>query len=97
MYDCLLENIKAYFQKYLQADRNAWLAVKFSLGLDFPNLPYMVDGDIRLTQSLAILRYLGRKFNLAPSNEAEQVASHMPDKPSTAVSIKAALVIVSAF
>ena len=56
-----------------QADRDSWLAKKFDLGLEFPNLPYLIDGDVKLTQSLAIIRYLGRKFNLAATNEAEQV------------------------
>lgn len=27
-----------------------WLAVKFTLGLDFPNVPYYIDGDIKLSQ-----------------------------------------------
>ena len=40
---------------------------KYNLGLDFPNLPYVIDGDVKLTQSVAVLRYLGRKFGLAPS------------------------------
>src|SRR5437016_4434764 len=32
--------------------------------LDFPNLPYLFDGDLKITQSKAILYYLGRKLNL---------------------------------
>ena len=35
-----------------------------SLQLDFPNLPYLIDGDVRITQSSAILRYIGRQFDL---------------------------------
>lgn len=33
---------------------------KYTLGLDFPNLPYLIDNekDVRLTQSMAIMRYL---------------------------------------
>ncbi len=27
----------------------SWLSVKYELGLDFPNLPYMIDGDVKLT------------------------------------------------
>ena len=30
-------------------------------GLPLPNLPYYIDGDLKLTQSMAILRHLGRK------------------------------------
>ena len=40
---------------------------KYNLGLDFPNLPYLLDGDVKLTQTIAIMRYLGRKFGLSPS------------------------------
>lgn len=30
--------------------RRQWLAEKPTLGLDFPNLPYLLDGDLRITQ-----------------------------------------------
>ena len=46
---------------------------KKSLPLDFPNLPYLFDGDVKLTQTNAILRYLGRKLNMAGSNEMERI------------------------
>ena len=39
--------------------------------LPFPNLPYYKDGDIRLTQSMAILRHLARKYNMGSSTEEE--------------------------
>ncbi|XP_029826122.2 glutathione S-transferase [Ixodes scapularis] len=48
-----------------------WEADKFSLGLKFPNLPYYIDGDLKLTQSLAIMRYLSRKHDLAGRTEEE--------------------------
>lgn len=35
-------------------DRSQWLSDKFRLGLDFLNLPYLIDGAYRLTQSNAI-------------------------------------------
>lgn len=34
---------------------------KFKLGLDFPNLPYIKDGDINLTEHRAITHYLIQK------------------------------------
>lgn len=52
-------------------DRSDWLKEKFTLGLKFPNLPYYIDGNVKITQSLAILRYLGRKHDLAARNEDE--------------------------
>ncbi|CAH3192690.1 unnamed protein product [Porites evermanni] len=35
-------------------NRDCWFSVKFTLGLDFPNLPYYIDGDIKITQSNAV-------------------------------------------
>ena len=61
-------------------DRKEWLDVKFTLGLDFPNNPYIIDGDVRLTQSIAVLRYVGRKFGLAPKTEAEQVRADLVEQ-----------------
>jgi hypothetical protein len=40
------------------------MQVRDSLGLPFPNLPYLVDGDTKLTQSTAILRHIGREYGL---------------------------------
>merc|ERR1712165_309388 len=39
--------------------------------LSFPNLPYYVDGDVKLTQSAAILRHIGRKNGLYGLNDNE--------------------------
>ncbi|XP_037579759.1 glutathione S-transferase Mu 2-like [Dermacentor silvarum] len=49
--------------------RDEWLADKYKLGLDFPNLPYLIDGEVRISQSFAIMRYLGRKHGLMPKDE----------------------------
>uniref|UniRef100_A0A8C8VVT6 glutathione transferase n=1 Tax=Peromyscus maniculatus bairdii TaxID=230844 RepID=A0A8C8VVT6_PERMB len=45
-------------------DQSQWLNDKFKLGLDFPNLPYLIDGSHKITQSNAIMRYIARKNNL---------------------------------
>ncbi|XP_074594729.1 glutathione S-transferase-like [Brevipalpus obovatus] len=50
------------FKKYTSLSE--WAADKASMRFDFPNLPYLIDGDVKLTQTLAILRYLARKLNL---------------------------------
>ncbi|XP_012607054.1 glutathione S-transferase Mu 2 isoform X1 [Microcebus murinus] len=54
-------------------DRSQWLNEKFKLGLDFPNLPYLIDGAIKITQSNAILRYIARKHNLCGETEEEKI------------------------
>ena len=41
------------------------------MGLEFPNLPYYIEGDLKITQSMAILRYLGRKHKLYGNNDKE--------------------------
>nr|XP_050048194.1 glutathione S-transferase Mu 2-like [Dermacentor andersoni] len=51
--------------------RGEWFKDKFALGLKFPNLPYYIDDDVKITQSLAILRHLGRKYDLNASSSLE--------------------------
>ena len=51
--------------------------VKYKKGLDFPNLPYLFDGEIKITQTNAILRYLGRKYDLEGKTEADKVRVDM--------------------
>jgi len=41
--------------------------------LDFPNLPYFIDGDVKITQTKVILAYLGRKHNLDGTTENERI------------------------
>ena len=69
-------------------NRDEWLNEKPNLGLgksisnvrwladfsrlDFSNLPYLFDGDVKITQSKAILFYLGRKFHLMGKTLTEE-------------------------
>lgn len=57
--------------------RDAWLSVKNTLGLAFPNLPYYIDGDIKITQSNSILRYIGDKHGLLGKTPKEKVDCDM--------------------
>ncbi|XP_052492464.1 glutathione S-transferase Mu 1-like [Budorcas taxicolor] len=54
-------------------DRSQWLNEKSKLGLDFPNLPYLIDGTHKLTQSNAILRHIARKYNMCGETEEEKI------------------------
>ncbi|XP_013412353.1 glutathione S-transferase B [Lingula anatina] len=56
---------------------DSWMSEKFNLGLPLPNLPYWIDGDTKLVQSHAILKYHARKHNLCPKSEAEVVRCDM--------------------
>jgi len=46
--------------------RACWMDIKESSGLDFPNLPYYVDGDVKICESWAIMRHIARANNLLP-------------------------------
>ena len=58
-------------------DKSCWFDNKFSFGLDFPNLPYYIDGDVKITQSNAILRYIARKHDMLGKNDKEKAMVDM--------------------
>lgn len=61
-------------------DKSCWFDVKPTIGLAFPNLPYLIDGDFKITQSQAIIRYIARKrqdLNLLGSNDKEMALVDM--------------------
>jgi glutathione S-transferase len=43
-------------------DRSMWLNEKFTLDLEFPNLPYLVDEDAKVTETTAIMKYICAKW-----------------------------------
>ncbi|XP_055354120.1 glutathione S-transferase class-mu 26 kDa isozyme 7-like isoform X2 [Paramacrobiotus metropolitanus] len=47
--------------------------------LDVPNLPYYADGDLKITHSIAIIRYLGRKHGLVAKNDKDTIEQDMMD------------------
>jgi glutathione S-transferase len=58
-------------------DKSCWFDNKFSFGLDFPNLPYYIDGEVKITQSNAILRHIARKNDLVGKSEKEKAMVDM--------------------
>ncbi len=56
--------VGAHWQDKLYTDRTEWFDKdKKSLGFKFPNLPYLIDGETKVTESAAILRYIAKKFH----------------------------------
>ena len=52
-----------------------WADKKYTLGLDFPDLPYLIDGDLQFSQSMTIYIYLMQKYvpELQGKTEAEKI------------------------
>ncbi|XP_071043426.1 glutathione S-transferase Mu 2 isoform X2 [Parasteatoda tepidariorum] len=73
--------------------RQEWLKVKNTLGLAFPNLPYYIDGDVKLSQSIAILRYLARKLKLDAETEEERIRTDLIEQQ--AIDLRAGLVSIA--
>ena len=46
-------------------DRSSWLDAKNTLGLEYPNLPYLIDGETKLSETKAIMRYIAKKWRPA--------------------------------
>lgn len=42
--------------------KSDWTKERDSLGLDFPNLPYLIDGDFKLTESKSIMKYVAARY-----------------------------------
>ena len=45
-----------------ELDGSMWLDAKFNLGLDFPNLPHLIDGDFKISETCAIMKYVAAKW-----------------------------------
>ncbi|CAG2111717.1 unnamed protein product [Medioppia subpectinata] len=54
-----------------------WNSGKFTLGLDYPNILYYIDHDLKLIQSIAIMRYLGKKHGLSAISEPQRDVQYM--------------------
>ena len=58
----LLAYTNTPFTEVQYESREKWFEEdKKNLGLEFPNLPYLIDGDFKLTESSSILNYIVRR------------------------------------
>jgi len=68
----MLEYLGVKYENKYKASIEEWVKEKNQIGIELHNLPYIVDGDVKLTQSFAIMRYLARKHKtLLPKTELE--------------------------
>jgi glutathione S-transferase len=56
-----------------------WFEQKSKLGIDFANLPYLIDGNRKMAQSGAIIKYLARKHKLVAQSEDEMIQQDVVD------------------
>ena len=35
------------------------------MGFEFPNLPYLIDGDTKITETIGIMQYIAKKYRPA--------------------------------
>ena len=61
---------------------------KPKLGADFPNIPYLKNGDFVFCQSVAILKYLGRKGVLYPALESPEEMAQLEALIDTVLDVR---------
>lgn len=62
----LLELTETPYEDIKYVEENDWFGRdKFTLGLDFPNLPFVIDGDFKLTEFTAVFDYLSDTYGKA--------------------------------
>lgn len=68
----MLEYLGVEYQMEYITSRDQWMEDKYKMGIDFPNLPVYDDGEVRMSQSIAIMRYIAQKYKtLNPETEDE--------------------------
>ena len=59
-----IEYKEVLYEFYLAPDfsLDSWFSVKYKLGFDYMSIPYLIDGDFKMTKSNAIWRYICEKY-----------------------------------
>ncbi|KAF7255499.1 hypothetical protein EG68_07847 [Paragonimus skrjabini miyazakii] len=80
---------------YDKCDMQKWFEGKHSMGFEFPNLPYYIDGDFKLTETVAILRYIADQHGTLGSNAKERAVISMLESAAVEMRANAAKVAYS--
>ena len=54
----------------------AWKSVKFTLGMEFPNLPYLIDGDFKMSETIPIHKYIADKWMPEVAGKTAETKAH---------------------
>lgn len=76
--DARIDALDASSPRYKQI----WFDAKDRVGkaVTFPNLPYLLDGDVGISQSNTCLKYIGRKYGLMGSGDCETLIDFVLDQ-----------------
>ncbi|XP_075258438.1 glutathione S-transferase class-mu 26 kDa isozyme 51-like [Convolutriloba macropyga] len=81
--------------KYEYSQAGEWFDKdKKNLGLEMPNMPYLIKGDFKLTQSAAILKYLGRIGGLYPSSGSDEEMAKIDEIMETLLDFRLKFVLL---
>ena len=64
----LLEYLEVPYEwkEYTPENAQDWFENdKVNLGIEFPNLPYLIDGEFKTAQTQTIMKYLGKDKNMS--------------------------------
>ncbi|CAH8506421.1 unnamed protein product [Dicrocoelium dendriticum] len=95
----LLEHLGVEYKErlYDQRDASVWFETdKHALGLEFPNLPYFLDGDFKLTEYCAILRYIAEKYDTVGKTLQERAKVSMLESAASELRVDIIKMAISA-
>eukprot|EP01084_Bolivina_argentea_P095579 171818_1 len=71
------KNIK--YKEVQYKENEDWQKVKYSLNLEFPNVPYLIDekSNLRMTESSAIGKYLAKRYNIGYNTDKNNKESQI--------------------